>query len=52
MTNNDYNNMIGTVLNGNDAPDIYVSYSWMYGRERDLRRIRTEGEGVGCHEAS
>ncbi len=29
----DYNNMIGTVLNGNDAPDIYVNYSWMYGRE-------------------
>ena len=30
----DYNNMIGTVLSGNDAPDIYVNYSWMYGRER------------------
>ena len=29
----DYNNVIGTVLNGNDAPDIYFSYSWMYGRE-------------------
>ena len=29
----DYNNMIGTVLNGNDAPDIYVNYSWMYGRD-------------------
>ena len=29
----DYSNMIGTVLNGNDAPDIYVNYSWMYGRE-------------------
>ena len=28
----DYNNMIGTVLNGNDAPDIYVNNSWMYGR--------------------
>ena len=24
----DFNNMIGTVLNGNDAPDIYVNYSW------------------------
>ncbi len=23
----DYNNMIGTVLDGNDAPDIYVNYS-------------------------
>jgi len=30
----DYNNMIGTVLNGNNAPDIYVNYSWMYGREQ------------------
>ncbi len=30
----DYNNMIGTVLNGNDAPDVYVNYSWMYGREK------------------
>ena len=30
----DYNNMIGTVLDGNDAPDIYVNYSWMYGREK------------------
>jgi len=30
----DYNNMIGMVLDGNDAPDIYVNYSWMYGREK------------------
>ena len=30
----DYNNMIGTALNGNDSPDIYVSNSWMYGREQ------------------
>ena len=30
----DYNNMIGTVLNGNDAPDIYVNHSWMYGRDQ------------------
>ena len=30
----DYANMIGTVLNGNDAPDIYVNYSWMYGRDQ------------------
>ena len=30
----DYNNMVGTVLNGNDAPDIYVNYSWMYNREQ------------------
>ncbi len=30
----DYNNMIGTVLNGNDAPDIYFNYSWMYGRDQ------------------
>ncbi len=26
--------MIGTVLNSKDAPDIYVNYSWMYGREQ------------------
>ena len=30
----DYSNMIGMVLDGNDAPDIYVNYSWMYGREQ------------------
>ncbi|MDO5476398.1 MAG: ABC transporter substrate-binding protein [Eubacteriales bacterium] len=30
----DFNNMIGTVLDGNDAPDIYVNYSWMYGRDQ------------------
>ena len=30
----DYNNMVGTVLDGNDAPDIYVNYSWMYGRDQ------------------
>ena len=30
----DYNNMIGTVLEGNGAPDIYVNYSWMYGRDQ------------------
>ncbi len=30
----DYNNMIGMALNGSDAPDIYVNYSWMYGREQ------------------
>ena len=30
----DYNNMIGMVLNGKDAPDIYVNYSWMYGRKQ------------------
>ena len=30
----DFNNMIGTVLNSNDAPDIYVNYSWMYGRDQ------------------
>lgn len=30
----DYNNVIGTVLSGNDAPDIYVNYSWMYGRDQ------------------
>ncbi len=30
----DFNNMIGIVLNGNNAPDIYFNYSWMYGREQ------------------
>ena len=30
----DYNNMIGVVLNGSEAPDIYVNYSWMYGRDQ------------------
>ena len=30
----DYNNMVGMVLSGNAAPDIYVNYSWMYGREQ------------------
>ena len=30
----DYNNMIGTVLDSKDAPDIYVNYSWMYGRDQ------------------
>ena len=30
----DYSNMLGMVLNGTDAPDIYVNYSWMYGREQ------------------
>ena len=30
----DYNNMIGSALNGNDAPDIYVNNAWMYGREQ------------------
>ncbi|MBR2524189.1 MAG: carbohydrate ABC transporter substrate-binding protein [Clostridiales bacterium] len=35
----DYNNMIGTVLDGNDAPDIYVNYSWMYGRDQYMSSI-------------
>ena len=30
----DYNNVIGMVLNGKDAPDVYVTNSWMYGREQ------------------
>lgn len=30
----DYNNMVGMVLNGKDAPDIYVNYSWMYARDQ------------------
>ena len=27
----DYNNLIDTVLNGNDAPNIFFSFSWMIG---------------------
>ena len=30
----DYDNMAGLVLSGTDAPDVYVSNSWMYGREQ------------------
>lgn len=33
-TIDDYNNMVGMVLNGTDAPDVYVNNSWMYGREQ------------------
>ena len=29
----DYNNVIGTTLDSSSAPDIYVNYAWMYGRE-------------------
>lgn len=29
----DYNNMIGVTLEGSEAPDVYVTYSWMIGRE-------------------
>ena len=35
----DYNNMIGTVLNGNDAPDIYVNYSGTDGSSINPRSI-------------
>lgn len=30
----DYNNIISTTLEGSSAPNIYVSYSWMSGREQ------------------
>ena len=30
----DYNNMISTTLEGNEAPNIYVAFSWMTGREQ------------------
>ncbi|MCR5269318.1 MAG: response regulator [Lachnospiraceae bacterium] len=43
----DYNNMIGTVLNGNDAPDIYVNYSWMYGRDQYKSSIDDAIAGYG-----
>ena len=28
----DYNNMISTILEGSDAPGIYFTFNWMYGR--------------------
>lgn len=30
----DYNNTLGTVLDGNDAPNIFFSYTWMIGNEK------------------
>ena len=30
----DYNNMLGTVLEGKDKPDIFFSYTWMNGNEQ------------------
>ena len=30
----DYNNTLGTVLEGNDSPNIFFSYSWMSGNEQ------------------
>ena len=30
----DYNNLLGTVLESNDAPNIFFSYQWMYGDEK------------------
>ena len=30
----DYNNMLGTVLESNDKPNIFFSYSWMIGNEQ------------------
>ena len=30
----DYNNLLGTILEGNDAPNIFFSYQWMYGNEK------------------
>ncbi len=30
----DYNNMLGTVLESNDKPNIFFSYTWMIGNER------------------
>ena len=30
----DYNNMLGTVLEGNDKPNIFFSYTWMIGNEQ------------------
>ena len=30
----DYNKLLGTVLEGNDAPNIFFSYQWMCGNEK------------------
>ncbi len=30
----DYNNILGTVLEGDDAPNIFFSYTWMIGNEK------------------
>ena len=30
----DYNNMLGTVLEGNDQPNIFFSYAWMIGNKQ------------------
>ena len=30
----DYNNLLGTVLEGSDAPNIFFSYQWMCGNEK------------------
>ena len=30
----DYNNTLGTVLEGNDKPNIFFSYTWMFGNEK------------------
>ena len=30
----DYNNVLGTVLEGNDNPNIFFSYTWMMGNEK------------------
>ena len=30
----DYNNILGTVLDGNDSPNIFFSYAWMIGNEK------------------
>ncbi len=30
----DYNNMLATVLEGNDKPNIFFSYAWMIGNEK------------------
>ena len=34
MKLDDYNNILGTVLDGDDAPNIFFSYTWMMGDEK------------------
>ena len=41
----DYNNSIKTALKGNDAPNIYMSFAWMAGRE-DYQEIFDHAENL------
>ena len=36
----DYNNLLGTVLEGKDAPNIFFSYPWMCGSDKYLAVVQ------------